>query len=90
MDHLSQITDETLENRKEHIPAAEAIIEEIKDEFKNLKKLMKFIKKLYKKNTKLDNSSESEIKLDEILKRDIWWDASECLNYGLVDGIKEN
>jgi glutamyl-tRNA reductase len=27
------ITDETLENRKNHIPAAEAIIEEIKEEF---------------------------------------------------------
>lgn len=33
MDHLSQMTDETLENRKKHIPAAEAIIEEIKEEF---------------------------------------------------------
>jgi glutamyl-tRNA reductase len=33
MDYLSQLTDETLENRKLHIPAAEAIIEEIKDEF---------------------------------------------------------
>jgi glutamyl-tRNA reductase len=30
---LSQLTDETLENRKKHIPAAEAIIEEIKEEF---------------------------------------------------------
>ena len=33
MDHLSQMTDETLENRKLHIPQAEAIIEEIKEEF---------------------------------------------------------
>jgi glutamyl-tRNA reductase len=32
MDYLSQLTDETLENRKKHIPA-EAIIEEIKKEF---------------------------------------------------------
>ena len=32
LDHLSQITDETLENRKLHIPQAEAIIEEIKEE----------------------------------------------------------
>jgi glutamyl-tRNA reductase len=31
MDYLSQLTDETLENRKNHIPAAEAIIEEIKE-----------------------------------------------------------
>ena len=32
MDELSQITDETLENRKKHIPAAEAIIQEIEDD----------------------------------------------------------
>jgi glutamyl-tRNA reductase len=30
MDYLSQLTDETLENRKAHIPAAEVIIEAIK------------------------------------------------------------
>jgi glutamyl-tRNA reductase len=33
LDDLSQITDETLERRKEHIPVAEAIIEDIKTEF---------------------------------------------------------
>jgi glutamyl-tRNA reductase len=33
MDHLSQMTDDTLERRKQHIPAAEAIIEDIKLEF---------------------------------------------------------
>lgn len=33
LDHLSQMTDETLEKRKEYIPVAEAIIKEIKAEF---------------------------------------------------------
>lgn len=33
MDHLSQMTDNTLERRKQHIPAAEAIIEDFKMEF---------------------------------------------------------
>ena len=33
LDHLSQITDRTLEKRKAHIPLANAIIEEIKIEF---------------------------------------------------------
>ena len=32
MDHLAQMTDDTLERRKQHIPAAEAIIEDIKFE----------------------------------------------------------
>ena len=42
MDQLAQMTDETLENRKKHIPAAEAIIEEIKDEFMAWTKQRKF------------------------------------------------
>ena len=33
LDHLSQLTDETLENRKQFIPDAESIISEIKAEF---------------------------------------------------------
>lgn len=33
LDYLSQITDDTLERRKQHIPAAEAIIEDMKLEF---------------------------------------------------------
>lgn len=62
-------------------------MEEIKDEFLNLKKLSKNLKKIYKEHTKLNNKSTSEIKLSEILKRDIWWDSEECLRYGLVDKI---
>ena len=33
LDYLSQVTDDTLERRKQHIPAAEAIIEDMKLEF---------------------------------------------------------
>lgn len=33
LDHLSQITDETLEKRQTHIPLAKSIIEEVKSEF---------------------------------------------------------
>lgn len=33
LDYLSQVTNDTLERRKQHIPAAEAIIEDIKLEF---------------------------------------------------------
>ena len=43
-------------------------MEEIKDEFINLKKLTKKIKKLYKTHTQLNNT-DSEIKLNDILKR---------------------
>ena len=28
--------------------------------------------------------------LDNILKRDIWWDSKKCLDSGLIDEIYEN
>lgn len=62
-------------------------MEEIKDEFKNLKKLMKKIKEIYKVHTKLTNGSDSKIRLNDLLKRDLWLDSDECLKYGLVDKI---
>lgn len=62
--------------------------EEIKDEFKNTKKLMKRLKKIYKQYTKLDNKEDSDIKLNDLLKRDLWLDADESLEYGLVDKIE--
>ena len=30
----------------------------------------------------------SSVKLNDILKRDLWWDCNECLKYGLVDRIE--
>jgi len=42
LDDLSQITDETLENRKAHIPLAESLIEEIKTEFNSWLETRKF------------------------------------------------
>ncbi|MFB9051908.1 glutamyl-tRNA reductase [Formosa undariae] len=42
LDHLSQITDETLEKRKTHIPVAETIIEDVKKEFNSWLETRKF------------------------------------------------
>jgi glutamyl-tRNA reductase len=61
LDDLSQITDETLENRKLHIPAAEAIIEEIKDEFVAWTKGRKFAPTIHALKAKLNNIKETEI-----------------------------
>ena len=52
------------------------------DEIENQKKLMGMIKDIYKKYTKVPMS-----KLDEILKHDLWFNAEECIKYGLVDEI---
>lgn len=56
--------------------------EEFKDEMQNLERLMKSIKTIYSRYTKIP----SDI-LDEILKHDIWFNAEECLKFGLVDEI---
>ncbi|WNM19723.1 glutamyl-tRNA reductase [Flavobacterium capsici] len=61
MDHLSQMTDETLENRKKHIPAAEAIIEEIKEEFFTWTKGRKFAPAIHALKAKLNSIKESEL-----------------------------
>tara|TARA_B110000483_G_C17990122_1_gene463176 strand:+ start:120 stop:794 length:675 start_codon:yes stop_codon:yes gene_type:complete len=61
-------------------------MEEIKDEFINLKKLMRTLTKIYKKHTKIDDSEETTLK--SLLKRDLWLSSKECLKYGMVDVVE--
>jgi len=61
MDELAQMTDETLENRKKHIPAAEAIIDEIKDEFIAWTKQRKFAPTIHALKAKLNSIKENEL-----------------------------
>jgi len=56
--------------------------ENLKDEKENLDKLMAQFYKFYKKYTKLKKKQ-----IVKILKRDLWFDAEECLKLGLVDKI---
>ena len=56
--------------------------QEMQDDMQNSEMLMKKIKSIYEEHTKIPKK-----KLDEILKHDIWWDADQCLEYGLVDEI---
>ena len=61
LDHLSQITDETLENRKLHIPQAEEIIEEIKTEFISWTKQRKFAPTIHALKAKMNEIKTSEL-----------------------------
>lgn len=63
MDHLSQMTDETLERRKQHIPAAEAIIEEIKEEFIAWTKDRKFAPTILALKEKLHSIKDGELSI---------------------------
>tara|TARA_R110000824_G_scaffold103999_1_gene246857 strand:+ start:1750 stop:2382 length:633 start_codon:yes stop_codon:yes gene_type:complete len=56
--------------------------EELKDDMQNNDLIMNKIKDIYKEYTKIPSK-----KLDEVLKRDLWWDAKTCLEYGLIDEI---
>ena len=56
--------------------------EEMKDDFLNDTKLMKLLYNLYKNHTKMDMKL-----IKKVLKRDLWWESSECITNGLVDEI---
>jgi glutamyl-tRNA reductase len=61
MDFLSQITDETLDKRKKQIPYAEAIIEEIKEEFNAWMRARKFAPTIHALKEKLNSIKEGEL-----------------------------
>ena len=58
--------------------------EELLDDMENSKVLMDVVKKIYLERTKIP-----EKLLNEILKKDLYFDAKQCLKYGLVDDIIE-
>lgn len=55
---------------------------ELEDDMENNKRLMKSIKDIYKQYTKVPMKQ-----IDEILKHDLWFESSKCLELGLVDTI---
>lgn len=61
MDHLSQMTDETLEKRKSFIPQAQQIIEEVKNEFLQWLQARKFAPTIKALKSKLEQLKEAEI-----------------------------
>lgn len=61
LDYLSQITDDTLERRKQHIPAAEAIIEDIKLEFNTWMNGRKYAPTIHALKAKLNDIVATEL-----------------------------
>lgn len=61
LDYLSQMTDDTLERRKQHIPAAEAIIEDIKLEFNTWMNGRKYAPTIHALKAKLNDIVASEL-----------------------------
>ena len=61
LDHLSQMTDETLERRKQYIPEAETIIDESKDDFIKWLETRKFAPVIKALKKKLNTIKEEEL-----------------------------
>ena len=56
--------------------------QEMQDDMENSEMLMKKIISLYEEHTKIPKKE-----INNLLKRDIWWEAETCLKYGLVDEV---
>ena len=62
--------------------AGEGKYNDLDDNMDNLNKFMDTIRDIYLKHTRIPKE-----KLNEILEHDLWMNAKECLEYGLVDEI---
>ena len=87
MDYLSQLTDETLENRKNHIPAAEAIIEEIKEEFNVWTKGRKFAPTIHALKEKLNAIKKSELNFQSKKIADFNEEQAEIISARIIQKI---
>lgn len=76
LDHLSQMTDETLERRKQFIPHAEQIIEEIKEEFIQWLETRKFAPVIKALKKKLKTMKDEE--MDYQSKKQVGFDAAQA------------
>jgi len=87
MDYLSQLTDETLENRRNHIPAAEAIIEEIKEEFNVWTKGRKFAPTIHALKEKLNAMKVSELNFQSKKIADFNEEQAEIISARIIQKI---
>ena len=87
LDHLSKITDETLEARKAHIPHAEAIIEEIKTEFNGWLETRKFAPTIKALKHKLTDFATSELDTQRKKNADFNEAQAELISKKLIQKI---
>ena len=87
LDHLSQITDETLEKRKLYIPAAEAIIAEIQDEFLAWNKNRKFAPTIHALKEKFNSIKEGELNFQRKKLSNFDEDQAELISNRIIQKI---
>ena len=87
MDYLSQMTDDTLEKRKSHIPAAEAIIDEVKSEFISWMKARKFAPTIHALKEKLNSIKEGELDFQRKKIANFDQDQAEIISNRIIQKI---
>ncbi|AUS05240.1 glutamyl-tRNA reductase [Pseudotamlana carrageenivorans] len=87
LDHLSQITDQTLEARKAHIPSAEAIIEEIKAEFDSWLETRKFAPTIKALKHKLSDFAAAELDTQRKKNADFNEEQAELISNNIIQKI---
>ncbi len=87
LDHLSQITDETLEKRKEHIPLAETIIEEVKQEFNDWLETRKFAPTIKALKHKLLDFKNAELETQRKKLNDFNETQAEVISNNIIQKI---
>jgi len=87
MDHLSQMTDETLERRKQHIPAAEAIIEDMKLELNTWMNGRKFAPTIQALKAKLNDIVAGELTFQRKKLSDFDEEQAELIGSRIIQKI---
>ncbi|WP_298532448.1 glutamyl-tRNA reductase [uncultured Algibacter sp.] len=87
LDHLSKITDETLEARKAHIPSAEAIIEDVKAEFNSWLETRKFAPTIKALKHKLTDFATAELDTQRKKMSDFNEEQAEVISNKIIQKI---
>ena len=87
LDELSDITDKTLQKRKKHIPVAEAIIKEIKEEFEDWVEYRIFAPTIKALKEKLSVFAEVEINNQRKKNAGFNYDQADIISSNIVQKI---
>ncbi len=87
MDDLAKITDDTLEKRKAYVPAAEAIISEIMQDFNDWLDTLKFVPTIQAIKHKLTDLKNSELNTQRKKLTDFNEDQAELISNNIIQKI---
>jgi len=90
LDDLSKVTDDTLEKRKEHLPQAKLIIDEVKSEFLAWLETRKFSPTIKALKSKLQEIKSEEIDYQRRKNNDFNIDQAEVLSDRIIQKITKH